>query len=92
MIYACNCLKIFHSFELGQRDLEFGHHDRIMNFKLQKDISKKYSETSPRLIGDRSHSLTTGPGKYVSYIQRESAIPNMSNYSADHYCHSSPEF
>ena len=42
--------KYFHNFEVGQRVLEFGQHDGKMYYKIQKDISKKYSGTGPRVI------------------------------------------
>ena len=65
MKYACNCLehqnnqkRYFHNFEVGQRVLEFGQRDGKMYYKIQKDISKKYSGTGPRVI------VTLGPTPY----------------------------
>ena len=65
MKYACNCLKhqnnqkiYFHNFEVGQRILEFGQRDGKMYYIIQKDISKKYSGTGPRVI------VTLGPTPY----------------------------
>ena len=64
MKYACNCLKhqnnqkkYFHNFEVGQCFLEF-RHDGKMYYKIQKDISKKYSGTGNRVI------VTLGPTPY----------------------------
>ena len=54
--YSCNCLKhqnnqnkYFHNFEVGSRVLEFRQHDGKMYNKIQKDISKNYSGTGPRV-------------------------------------------
>ena len=65
MQYACNCLKhqnnqkkYFHNFEVGQRVLEFGQRNGKMYYKIQKDTSKKYSGTGPRVI------VTLGPTPY----------------------------
>ena len=43
---------------MGQRVLEFGQHDGKMYYKIQKDISKEYSGTGPRVI------VTLGPTLY----------------------------
>ena len=65
MKYACNCLKhqnnpnkYFHNFEAGQRGFGFGQSDGKMYYKIQNDISKKYSGTGPRVI------VTLGPTPY----------------------------
>ena len=48
----------FNNFEAGQRVLEFGQHDAKMYYKIQKDISKKYSGTVLSVI------VTLGPTSY----------------------------
>ena len=74
---AWNIKKYFHNFEAGQRVFGFGQSDGKMYYKIQKDISKKYSETGPRVIvtlgrpltpQDLSHALRPGPGEYASYL------------------------
>ena len=52
--------------------MEFGQRDGKMYYKIQKDLSKKYSGTGPRVIitlGPTPYSVTgPGPGEYGTYI------------------------
>ena len=68
----------FDNFEGGQRVLEFGQCDGKMYYKIQKDISKKYSGTGPKVIvtlGPTSFSKghvpgsADRPGEYGSHVK-----------------------
>ena len=90
MKYACNGLKhqdnqkkYFHNFEAGQSVLGFRKRDGKMYYKIQKDKSKEYSGTGPRVFvtlgptltpRDRSQALGPGLGEY-----RTDIITNVSN-------------
>ena len=58
MKHQNNQKNYFYNFEVCQRILEFGQHDGKMYYKIQKDISKKYSGTVPSVI------VTLGPTPY----------------------------
>ena len=49
MLVIAGNIQKSHNFEAGQCILGFGQHDGKMYYRIQKDVSKNYSGTSPKL-------------------------------------------